>query len=111
MVKIVSTRDVAPERRVFSVEQDGAPASRELLTRIVLVASRLLAENELPGAFRLDEETGGISLETPSSDRSYFHDGILFAALDVFNDPTKNPTLFRFSLEAQNESGAGGSSS
>lgn len=100
MIKVVLTRDLARDRRVFFVEQDGAPASRELLTRIVFVASRLLAENELPGAFRLDEETNGISLETPSSDRTYFHEGILFAALDVFNDPSKNPTLFRISLEA-----------
>jgi hypothetical protein len=32
-------------------------------------------------------------LELPKAERTYFHNGIIFAALDAFNDPVKNPTL------------------
>lgn len=100
MLKVAATRQDTPDRRVFHVVEDGNPAPTDTLARVVLVAVRLLGENELPGTFRVWGE-GAISLELPASDRSYFHDGILFAALDVFNDPARNPTLFRFSLDGE----------
>jgi hypothetical protein len=36
---------------------------------------------------------GSIALELPAAERTFFHGGIVFAALDAFNDPVKNPTL------------------
>jgi len=92
MLKVGSVRDDGPDRRLFEVQDEGRPASEEKLLRIVLFATRLLADNGLPGAFRVAGE-GLLCLDLSATDRSFFHDGILFAALDVYNDPVKNPTL------------------
>lgn len=92
MLKVQSVRDEGPDRRLFEVEDDGTPASEETLGRIVFFATHLLEDNDLPGAFRVVGQ-GVLCLDLSATGRSFFHDGILFAALDVFNDPVKNPTL------------------
>ena len=98
MLKVSSVCDEGPDRRLFEVQDDGAPASEETLGRIVFFATHLLEDNGLSGAFRVAGE-GLLCLDLSATDRSFFHDGILFAALDVFNDPLKNPTLSKLSLD------------
>ena len=100
MLKVSSVRDEGPDRRLFEVQDDGAPASEKTLARIVFLATHLLEDNDLPGAFRVAGE-GLLCLDLSATDRSFFHDGILFAALDVYNDPVKNPTLSRLSLDGR----------
>ena len=39
------------------------------------------------------EQTRLRPLEIPEADPTYFYDGIVFAALDAFNNPGKNPTI------------------
>ena len=34
-----------------------------------------------------------LALELPEAKRTFFHNGIVFAALDAVNDPVRNPTL------------------
>ena len=97
MLKVNSVRDEGSDRRVFEVQDDGAPASAETLGRIVFFATHLLEDNGLAGAFRVAGE-GLLCLDLSATDRSFFHDGILFAALDVYNDPIKNPTLSQLPL-------------
>jgi hypothetical protein len=92
MLKVHSVRDEGPDRRLFEIQDEGVPASEQTLGRIVFVAAHLLEENQLPGEFRVAGE-GLLSLDLSAVDRSFSPDGILFAALDVFNDPMKNPTL------------------
>ena len=36
---------------------------------------------------------GLLALELPRDARGFFHNGIVFAALDAVNDPVRNPTL------------------
>ncbi|HEY3173771.1 MAG TPA: hypothetical protein VGK86_14480 [Thermoanaerobaculia bacterium] len=98
MLKLKGMRDAAPGKRVFVVEDEGQPASAEALERIAAVARRLLEENELPGEFEVFGE-GLLALNLRASDRTFFHDGIVFAALDAVNDPGRNPTLTQISLK------------
>jgi hypothetical protein len=81
-----------PERSVFRIHDGDAPASLEALDRIARIAAILLAENGLAGVFAVGEP-GELVLELPRADRSFFHNGIVFAALDAVNDPVRNPTL------------------
>ncbi len=97
-------RDVSPGKRLFVVEQDGDPAPKESLDRVAAIARRLLAENELPGEFAVFD-LGLLSLDVRASDRSFFHDGIVFAALDAVNDPTRNPTLSRITIDTPRGTG------
>jgi hypothetical protein len=94
VLKVKGMRDVSPGKRVFVIEEEGEPASAEVIERIASIAERLLEENNLPGEFRAFE-SGLLALNLRSSDRTFFHDGIVFAALDAVNDPDKNPTLTR----------------
>jgi hypothetical protein len=64
----------------------------ESLERVARIADLLLRENDLPGRF-LVGAPGMLSLELPSGERTFFHNGIVFAALDAYNDPIRNPTL------------------
>jgi hypothetical protein len=59
---------------------------------VARIAELLLRENELPGRF-LVAGPGVLALELAAGQRTFFHNGIVFAALDAFNDPVKNPTL------------------
>ena len=90
-------RDVSPGKRVFVIEEDGEPASSEALARVARIAQKLLQENELPGEF-LVFETGLLGLNVLASDRTFFHDGIVFASLDAVNNPEKNPTITQLAI-------------
>jgi hypothetical protein len=94
MLKIRSIEDDGPDRRVYSVASDGNPVGADVLADVARVAGRLAAENELPGTYRVQEESA-LVLDLPAAQRSFFHDGIVFAALDAVNDPVRNPTLTR----------------
>ena len=69
-----------------------SPASVESLERVARIAELLLRENDLPGRF-LVAGGGLLALELPAAERTFFHNGIVFAALDAYNDPVRNPTL------------------
>lgn len=98
MLKVKAIRDDGSARRLFEIHYDGAPAAVEALSDVGRVAGRLVAENELPGAFRVDGP-GLLSLDLDAPQRSFFHDGIVFAAIDAVNDPIKSPTLTRMDFE------------
>ncbi|MCA1583097.1 MAG: hypothetical protein LC796_17260 [Acidobacteria bacterium] len=97
MLKIKSIRDEGP-RRLFEIHTAGSPAAAEALGGVARIARRLVEENELPGAFEVLSE-GTLALELEPDRRSFFHDGIVFAALDAVNDPVKSPTLNRLELD------------
>lgn len=79
-------------RSVFHVTEPDLPASVESLERVVRIAGLLLRENGLAGRF-LVAGPGLLALELPASERTFFHNGIIFAALDAYDDPVRNPTL------------------
>ena len=80
------------DRTVFRILDDGEPAPLQSLTQVARLADVLLRENALAGRFVAAAE-GAVALELPAAERTFFHSGIVFAALDAFNDPVKNPTL------------------
>lgn len=86
-------RDGAASERFYSVEEDGAAASVESLRHVARFGTHLLKENGLSGSFRVVGE--GLALDLSTSERTFFHEGIVFAALDVHNNPVKNPTVTR----------------
>jgi hypothetical protein len=92
VLKVKGMRDAAPGKRLFVIEQAGEPASPEELQRVAVIAGRLLAENELPGEFGVFDR-GLLVLNVLVNERTFFHDGIVFAALDAVNNPEKNPTI------------------
>jgi hypothetical protein len=92
VLKVKGMRDVSPGKRLFVIEEEGEPAPTGELERVVSIAGRLLAENELPGEFGVFDR-GLLALNVLASERTFFHDGIVFAALDAVNNPTKNPTI------------------
>jgi hypothetical protein len=92
VLKVKGMRDAAPGKRLFVIEVEGEPASPEDLQRVAEIAGRLLAENELPGEFGVFDR-GLLELNILASERTFFHDGIVFAALDAVNNPEKNPTI------------------
>lgn len=79
-------------RGVFRITEDDRPASRERLQQVARIAEVLLRENSLAGVFVVEGE-GVLALELPEGKRTFFHNGIVFAALDAVNDPVRNPTL------------------
>lgn len=85
-------RDVSPGKRLFVIENEGEPALKESLERVAVIARRLLVENELPGEFAVFD-LGLLALDVRETARSFFHDGIVFAAIDAVNDPGRSPTL------------------
>lgn len=80
-----------PERATFRIFADDRPAPPETLSQVARIADVLLRENSLLGRFIAGD--GGVELELPQAKRTFFHNGIVFAALDAVNDPVKNPTL------------------
>lgn len=92
MLRSKGIADDGPERCTFRIVDGDASASAEQLDRVARLAGLLLAENGLVGRFHV-AEIGVLVLELPKAERTYFHNGIIFAALDAFNDPVKNPTL------------------
>ncbi len=79
------------ERR-FRIDDDGKPASEASLKLVAFYVRRLLSENELDGGCRVAAK-GMLSLDLPPTDAIFFYDGLIFAALDAFNNPNKNPTI------------------
>lgn len=98
VLKVKGMRDVTPGKRLFVIEEEDAPAPKELLERVAAIARRLLAENDLPGEFAVFD-LGLLALDVRATERTFFHDGIVFAALDAVNDPGKNPTLSRLPID------------
>jgi hypothetical protein len=92
MLKVKGMRDVSPGKRVFVIEEENGPAPPETIARIASIAERLLEENELPGEFQAFD-VGLLALNLRVTQRTFFHDGIVFAALDAVNNPEKNPTI------------------
>jgi hypothetical protein len=76
----------------FRILDGDAPAARAVVERVARIAAVLLTENELGGSFRV-AGPGLLALDLPKAERNFFHNGIVFAALDAVNDPVKNPTL------------------
>jgi hypothetical protein len=77
---------------LFRVLDGDEPAPAKSLSHVARIADLLLRENELAGHFR-EAGPGMLALELAADERTFFHNGIVFAALDAFNDPVKNPTL------------------
>lgn len=92
MLRCKAVEGDEPERSLFRVLDGDEPAPAESLSRVARIADLLLRENELAGRFRV-AGPGMLALELAAGERSFFHNGIVFAALDAFNDPVKNPTL------------------
>jgi hypothetical protein len=109
MLKIRSIEDDGPDQRLYFVASDGEPVAPEVLADVARIAARLIAENELPGAYRAVDGSA-LLLDLPAAQRSFFHDGIVFAALDAVNDPMKSPTLTRLALELERGGRGSGSS-
>ncbi len=98
MLKVRGIEAEGVRQRRFRIEQDGSPAPEPHLEQVATYARRLLAENELGGDCR-PAGAGILLLELPETDNTYFYDGIVFAALDAFNNPSKNPTITRLPVE------------
>jgi hypothetical protein len=92
MLKVREIHDEGPDRTIFRIGDGGSDPSPDAVARLIAVATRLLAENGLPGAYWLVAPKD-VALEIPPGGRNFLHDGILFAALDAVNDPVRNPTL------------------
>ncbi|HTD51831.1 MAG TPA: hypothetical protein VK780_02295 [Thermoanaerobaculia bacterium] len=92
MLKVRGIEAVNARQRRFRIEQEGRPAADSHLLQVAIYARRLLAENELEGDCRAAPE-GVLLLDLPETESTYFYDGIVFAALDAFNNPNKNPTI------------------
>jgi hypothetical protein len=81
-----------PDHCEFCILDGEAPAAPAVVERVARIAGVLLAENELGGAFRV-AGPGLLTLDLSKAERGFFHNGIVFAALDAVNDPVRNPTL------------------
>lgn len=99
MLKMKGIRDDG-KLRLFEILIAEAPASSRDLAAVARIATLLIEENELPGSFHVAGD-GVLALELDAPRRSFFHNGIVFAALDAVNDPVKNPTLTRLGLDLQ----------
>jgi hypothetical protein len=98
MLKVKSIRDEPGDLRVFEIVSDGAPASPEDLARVARVAVQLIEENQVGGRFAAGSD-GILELHIAPARRTFFHDGIVFAALDAVNDPIRSPTLTRLTAD------------
>jgi hypothetical protein len=92
MLRCKGIDPAGPDRSFFTVFDGELPAPVEALARVVRAANVLLAENRLAGRF-VASAPGLVALELLRDDRTFFHNGIVFAALDAVNDPVRNPTL------------------
>ena len=92
MLRCKGVEGEEPERSLFRIFEGGEPASEESLSRVARVAEILLRENALAGRFH-PIGPGMLALVLGAEERTFFHNGIVFAALDAINDPIKNPTL------------------
>lgn len=90
-------RDAGEAERLYSIADGDRPAGVESLERVARYADHLLRENGLSGSFRVAGE-GLLALDLALGERTFFHEGIVFAALDVFNDPVRNPTVTQLAV-------------
>ncbi|HEY1434930.1 MAG TPA: hypothetical protein VGG65_06110 [Thermoanaerobaculia bacterium] len=81
-----------PDHCEFRILDGDSPAAPAVVDRVARIAAVLLEENALAGAFRV-AGAGRLALDLVKPERSFFHSGIVFAALDAVNDPIKSPTL------------------
>lgn len=102
MLKVRTIADADSGERLYTVIEGRNPAPIESLTRLTRFAAYLLNENGLAGTFRVAGE-GQLALDLPAPERTFFHDGIVFAAVDVFNNPEKNPTITRLAIPEEEE--------
>ena len=100
MLKVKAIRDEPGDLRVFEIVADGARASAEELDRVARIAVQLIEENQVGGRFAAGSN-GTLELHISPTRRTFFHDGIVFAALDAVNDPIRSPTLTRLTADAQ----------
>ena len=77
-----------PERSLFRILNDEGLASPEDLERIARFANLLLRENDLTGSFQA-AGPGLLVLGLAEGERTFFHNGIVFAALDAFKGEDK----------------------
>ena len=98
MLKVKAIRDEPGDRRLFEILRDGEPASAADLERVARVAMRLAEENGVDGLFR-GRADGILELLLSPDRRTFFHDGLVFAALDVVNDPVHSPTLTQLAVD------------
>lgn len=101
MLKVKAIHDEPGELRVYEVLSDGVPASSEELDRVARIANQLVDENRIGGRFAA-AANGTLELHIAPAKRTFFHDGIVFAALDAVNDPVRSPTLTRFAAGVPN---------
>ena len=99
MLRCKGIDSAGPDRSFFTIVQEAAPAPGDALERVVRTANVLLAENRLAGRFEV-AAPGLLALELSRNDRTFFHNGIVFAALDAVNDPVRNPTITMLAAEA-----------
>jgi hypothetical protein len=92
MLKVRGIEATQQRERLFRVDEEDRPAPESALKLVAFYTRRLLAENELAGNCRAASD-GLLLLELPETDSTYFYDGLVFAALDAFNNPNKNPTI------------------
>ncbi|HEX4438888.1 MAG TPA: hypothetical protein VH854_02385 [Thermoanaerobaculia bacterium] len=92
MLRCKGIDSAGPERSFFTIVEGEAPATIKALGPVVRTANVLLAENRLAGRFTA-AAPGLLALELSQAERTFFHNGIVFAALDAVNDPVRNPTL------------------
>ncbi|MEX0878746.1 MAG: hypothetical protein WEF99_07510 [Thermoanaerobaculia bacterium] len=92
MLRCKGIESGGPERSEFRILEEDEPASARDLERVARIGALLLRENNLAGRFAV-AGPGVLALELPEGERTFFHDGIVFAALDAVNDPVKSPTL------------------
>jgi hypothetical protein len=92
MLRCKGIDSAGPDSSFYTVVDGEAPASLDALDRVARAANFLLTENGLAGRFAVTAP-GLVALELPRGDRTFFHNGIVFAALDAVNDPVRNPTI------------------
>jgi hypothetical protein len=106
MLKVKAIRDEPGDVRAFEIVSEGSAASSEELERVVRVAAQLIEENRVGGKFAAGAN-GVLELHIPPTRRTFFHDGIVFAALDAVNDPVRSPTLTRLAADSLSFDGGG----
>ncbi len=92
MLRCKAIEEGGPERSLFRIVEDDVDAPQASVASVARIAGVLLAENGLSGRFVV-AAPGLLALELRKEERTFFHNGIVFAALDAVNDPVKNPTL------------------
>jgi hypothetical protein len=92
VLKVIGVEPGGAQQRRFRINENGKPASETSLKLVAFYVRRLLTENELDGGCRVVTE-GMLALDLPPTDSVFFYDGLVFAALDAFNNPNKNPTI------------------